>query len=295
MVGDQGSGGRAAAALTGAAQAGAAQAGAAQAEAAQAEATRTGQVRGAYEAAHQDWVAGPLPLYAGLARSLLAQAAPWVAGQDVLDVGAGTGLAGQAAIDLGARRVVAADLALGLLRQAGPRLHPVAASMYALPFRDDSFGLVAAAFSLSHLGELPAGLSELRRVGQALAASTFAPGWTHPAKAAVDAVLARSGYRPPPWYLAMKNEGEQRLAGTDQFRQHALAAGYEHVEFRTVAVATDLSSPAQLAAWRLGLAHVAPYVRSLDQHRRRELLRAARQAAQGCPPLVVSMLVHLAS
>jgi ubiquinone/menaquinone biosynthesis C-methylase UbiE len=260
-----------------------------------AAAALTGQVRDAYEAAHQDWVAGPLPLYAALARSLLAQAAPWVTGQDVLDAGSGTGLAGQAAINLGARQVAAADLSPGLLRYAGPGLYPVAASIYALPFRDDSFGLVAAAFSLSHLADLRAGLAEMRRVGGAMVASTFAPGWTHPAKAAVDAVLARTGYRPPSWYLAMKNEGEPRLADTGMFRQHALAAGYEQVEFRTVAVATELSSPAQLAAWRLGLAHVAPYVRSLDQHRQRELLRAARQAADGCPPLVVSMLVHLAS
>lgn len=255
----------------------------------------TGQVRGAYESAHRDWAAGPQPLYATLARSLLAQAAPWVTGQDVLDAGSGTGLAGQAALDLGARRVVAADLAPGLLCYAGPRLHPVAASIYALPFQDASFGLIAAAFSLSHLSDLRAGLAELRRVGGAMVASTFAPGWTHPVKAAVDAVLARSGYSPPPWYLAMKNDGEPRLADTGLFGQCARTAGYERVEFRTMTVATDLSSPAQLAAWRLGLAHVAPYVRSLDERRQRELLRDARRAADGCPPLVVSMLVYLAS
>ncbi|MGO8961996.1 MAG: class I SAM-dependent methyltransferase [Streptosporangiaceae bacterium] len=263
-----------------------------------AAAALTGQVRDAYEAAQQDWAAGPQLVYAALARSLLAQAAPWVAGQHVLDAGAGTGLAGQAALELGARRVVAADLAPGLLRQAGPRLHPVVASMYALPFGDRSFGLVAAAFSLSHLSDLGDGLAELRRVGRAIAVSTFAPGWTHPCKAAVDDVLAQSGYRPPSWYLAMKNEGEPRLADTGLFRQSALAAGFDQVESRTVTVPTSLSSPEQLAAWRLGLAHVAPYVRSLDQRRQRALLRAARQAVQAvadCPPLVVSMLVYLAS
>ena len=269
MVGDQGAAGAATAALT-------------------------GQVRGAYEAAQRDWVAGPLPVYAPLARALLAQAEPWVAGQHVLDAGSGTGLAGQAAMDLGARHVVAADLAPGLLRHAGPRLHPVAASLYALPIGDASFGLVAAAFSLSHLIDLGAGLAELKRVGGAMVASTFAPDWTHPVKAAVDGVLTRSGYRPPSWYLAMKNDCEPRLADTSLFRRYALAAGYARVDSTTVTVPTQVSSPEQLAAWRLGLAHVAPYLRSLDQRRQRELVRAARQAAEGCPPLVVSMLVYLA-
>ena len=141
MVGDQGAAGTAAAALT-------------------------GQVRSAYEAAQQDWAAGPQQVYAALATALLAQAAPWVTGQQVLDAGAGTGLAAAAALDLGARRVVAADLAPGLLRQAGPRLHPVAASIYALPFRNGSFGLVAAAFSLSHLSDLSAGLAGDHRQGR---------------------------------------------------------------------------------------------------------------------------------
>jgi SAM-dependent methyltransferase len=259
-----------------------------------ATAVLTGQVRDAYEAARQDWAAGPQLIYAALARSLLANAAPWVVGTDVLDAGAGTGLAGQAAMDLGARRVVAADLAPGLLAHAGPRLYPVAASMYALPFRDRSFGLVAAAFSLSHLINLDAGLTELRRVGSALVASTFAPGWSHPCKAAVDDVLARTGFRPPPWYLVMKNEGERRLAEPSLFRQSARAAGYGHVESRMVTVATRVSSPEQLVAWRLGLAHIAPYVRSLDERHQQDVLRAARQAVAGCPPLVISMLVYLA-
>ncbi len=108
-------------------------------------------------------------------------------------------------------------------------------------------------------------------------------------------MLASSGYHQPGWYLEMKEEGEPRLADPGRFRQYALAAGYGRVESRTVTVPTGAASAAQLAAWRLGLAHVAPYVRSLDEQARQQLLDAARQAAEGCPPLVVSMLVHLAS
>ncbi len=71
----------------------------------------------------------------------------------------------------------------------------MAADAAALPFRDESFAVVLAAFSLTHAPDLRAALVQARRVGRVLAASAFAPGWGHPAKPAVDAVLARFGYR----------------------------------------------------------------------------------------------------
>ena len=69
------------------------------------------------------------------------------------------------------------------------------------------------------------------------------------------------------------------------------AAGYTDVRLRTVTVDTGLSSPAELASWRLGMAHVAPFVCSLAPARRAELRRAAESAVAGTGPLVVSMLV----
>jgi hypothetical protein len=56
-------------------------------------------------------------------------------------------------------------------------------------------------------------------------------------------------------------------------------------------VEAGMSSPAQLASWRLGMAHVAPFVASLPAARQAELRRAAESAVAGCGPLVVSMLV----
>lgn len=86
-----------------------------------------------------------------------------------------------------------------MLRHAGSRLYPVAADATALPLRDGSFDLVVAAFCLSHVRDVAAALREARRVGAAIAASSFAPGWTHPATAAVDEALRPPGYRPPAW------------------------------------------------------------------------------------------------
>jgi len=56
-------------------------------------------------------------------------------------------------------------------------------------------------------------------------------------------------------------------------------------------VDTGRSAPAQLAAWRLGMAHVAPFVAALPGSRKAELRRAAESAVAGTGPLLVSMLV----
>ena len=155
----------------------------------------TASLRAGYDAAAGDWAGGPGRMYDRLAGALVAAAPVPLAGCRVLDLGAGTGAAGRAALAAGATQVVAADLAAGMLRHAVPALHPVLADAGALPFRAASFDLVVAAFCLNHLPDPAAGLAEVRRVGAALAASTFAPGWTHPAKDAVDAALRPLGYR----------------------------------------------------------------------------------------------------
>ena len=59
----------------------------------------------------------------------------------------------------------------------------------------------------------------------------------------------------------------------------------------TITVRTGVSAPAQLASWRLGLAHVAPFLQSLDPASQAAARRAAEQAVAGTGPLIVSMLV----
>ena len=285
-------------------------------------------VREAYEAAARLWAEGPGPVYAGLADALLAAAggelagspptggdleggaptggalqggAPTggraiagrsaLAGRRVLDLGAGTGVAGRAALAAGARSVVCTDSALGMLRWCGAGLRPVAAEATALPFRDGCFDLALAAFCLGHLADPAAGLREARRVAAGLAASSFAAGWNHPAKEAVDEVLRSFGYRPPPWYLVFKRDTEPWASDPAAFGRDTTAAGFADVRLWTVTVDTGRSSPAELASWRLGMAHVAPFVCALPASRRAELRRAAEAAVAGTGPLVVSMLV----
>jgi SAM-dependent methyltransferase len=248
----------------------------------------------AYSAAADDWADGPDRVYQALARALVAAAADGVApvkGLRVLDVGAGTGAAGRAAREAGASQVASVDPAIGMLRHCEDPLHPVAADAGALPFGDDSFHLALAAFSLSHLASIGGGLREIRRVARALAGSAFAPGWTHPAKALVDQALRPFGYQPPAWYDWLKTETEPAASDPAWIGRQAAAAGFRDATTTEIEVATGLSAPAALASWRLGMAHIAPFLAGLDADRAAAVRRAAEDAVTGCEPLTVSMLV----
>ena len=292
MVGDEIAGGRGPAELT-AAELTAAELTAAELTAAE----LTAGLRADYDAAAGEWADGPGPMYAPLARVLVAAAPVPLAGQLVLDLGAGGGVAGQAALAAGARQVAGIDLSEGMLRQSaqtspGGGWRPVAADAAALPFRDGCFDLVLAAFCLNHLSRLDAGLAEARRVGAAIAASTFAPGWTHPAKDAADGALQSFGYRPPAWYAALTPGS--RASDPEALAAHAAAAGFTRVRVQTTAVPTGLATPAELVSWRLGMAHYAPFMRSLDPAGRTAARRAAERAVAavtGGAPLVVSMVL----
>jgi len=253
----------------------------------------TAELRAGYDAAAAGWASGPGPVYAALAGTLVAAAPVPLTGALVLDLGAGPGVAGRAALAAGARQVVGADLSEAMLRAGRGGGHPVAADAVTLPFRDHCFDLVLAAFCLNHLDSLAAGLAEARRVGAALAASMFAPGWTHPAKDAVDDALRSFGYRPPAWHTVLSPGS--RASDPEALAESAAAAGFARVRARVTAVPTGLAAPAELAAWRLGMAHLAPFLRSLDPPTRAAVRRAAEQAVADTGPLTVSMVILTAT
>lgn len=242
----------------------------------------------AYDRSASAWRRGPAALYAVLADALLDRAPVAVAGGAVLDAGAGSGVAGDAARSRGAAQVVAVDLAPAMLAGAA---HAVAADLGRLPFRDGSFDLAVAAFSIGHVREPVPALAELRRVAPALLASAFAEGWTHPAKEVVEQVLVARGHRPPDWYQAFKDGTERRVGDPDRLAALALAAGHQGVAVSRVEVATALSDPAGMVAWRLGMAHHAPFVAGLAPAVRVEIEREAASRLTGAPPVVVPMLV----
>jgi hypothetical protein len=156
--------------------------------------------------------------------------------------------------------------------------------------------VVIAGFVLSQVpdpGAVLAELSRVTRIGGTVAVTAFPAGaQQHPVKAAVDAVLATAGYRPPAWYVQMKRVGEARVGTAGALR--GLAAGAGLVDVVVDAVRVDMSGleVAAVVAWRLGMAHIAPYLSGLDEaHRRRLTARAAGAVADAGIGEPIQMLV----
>lgn len=244
----------------------------------------TGPIGDAYQRSAEAWRLGPAWLYARLADALLECSPVPLAGATVLDAGAGTGVVGDAARAGGAAQVVGADLASAMRPD-------VVADLTRLPFRDDAFDLCIAGFVLGHVSEPDTGLRELRRVGSAVLASAFEEGWTHPAKEVVQQVLAGHGYRPPAWYVAFKDGSERRVGAADRLSALARTAGCRMATVRRIEVELGSPEPARLVAWRLGMAHHAPFLATLPVAAREAVRRESEERLTGVPPLVVPVLV----
>jgi len=253
------------------------------------------EIAAAYDGSVTGWRRGAEGVYARLADALVARSPVPLDGARVLDVGAGTGVAGEAALRAGASRVVAVDLAVGMLGLRDPRIVAAAADAVRLPFPDRSFDVAVAAFSLGHVPDPGAALVELRRVARAVLASAFAPGWTHPAKGAVDEAMAAFGFIVPDWYTRMKEQSEPLVNDSTRLEDLARAAGFTHVRVDRVEVETGLGTAAQIVAWRFGMAHLAPFVASLSAEVQEQAQLAAEAAVAGSGPVVIPVLALSAS
>jgi SAM-dependent methyltransferase len=220
----------------------------------------------AYTATGGAWETGPGRVYDRLSAVTVACSPVSWADAFVLDLGAGTGAATRAVLDAGASRVIAIDVATGMLaHDAANRPPAVVGDALALPFRAASFDAVVAAFSVNHLTEPAAGLAEARRVtrpGGAVVASSYAADDTHPVKEAVEVALAARGWEIDPSFARMKREAVPQLATEEGVAAAATAAGLDP-EITPVRVPFPELDAEALVAWRLGMAHHAPFVAGL--------------------------------
>jgi len=251
-------------------------------------------VGAAYSVGASAWAVGPARVYGPLATHLVEFSPVPLRGRRVLDLGSGTGLGSRAALCAGAR-VIAADLALGMLLCGRADRPPAAVGdALALPFHAASFDAVLAPFSLNHLDEPAAGVREAGRVGRLLLASTYAVDDDHPAKYAVEHALAEVGWIRPAWQTAMKSA--MASWGTVDAASAVIERGGMQplrVERREIKFA-DLS-PADMVAWRMGLAQSAAFVETLDPATRRAVAERALSLLGPRPEPVVRRVIFLAA
>ena len=194
--------------------------------------------------------------------------------------------------------MIAVDLALGMLVADRERRPPaIVGDAMALPFAPGGFDVVLAPFCLNHLSEPSAGVAEA--AGCSAQAGCCWPRRTPPttttsAKAAVDQALSEAGWVAPDWY------GEVKAAMASWGTVDAATAAIERggmapvlVERREVTF-PELT-PLDLVAWRMGMAHTAPFVAGLDRLRRDDVVQRALDLLGPDPPPLVRRVIFVAA
>jgi SAM-dependent methyltransferase len=173
----------------------------------------------------------------------------------------------------------------------------VCADAAQLPFRNDSFDHVIAAFVLNHVPDLVSALAELARIvrpGGSIAASSFPAGRQHPAKDAIGTVIAAAGFVPPEWFATFKAEREGPSGSEDALQRAASAAGLAQTVVHDLDVDISGVGAEGLAAYRLGMAQVQPFLGSLAAAQRADAERAAAAAAAPFLDVPMPMLALVA-
>lgn len=253
----------------------------------------TAEVIAAYDATGSAWQQGPGRIYDKLAAVVVERVGVLDATSLVLDLGAGTGAATRAIRRTGAR-VVALDAALGMLACGSSDAVSCVGDANRLPFTDGVFSAVIAAFSLNHLATPAIAMREAARVTVdrgTIVVSAYAVDDDHPAKNAVDDAARAAGWAQPSWYDELRRDAMPQLSTVDRAIEVANRAGLTNASAEVVRIAFSELTPDDLVAWRLGMAHLAPFVNSLDPDRRSRLWRDARERTTGMPTLVRSIVV----
>jgi ubiquinone/menaquinone biosynthesis C-methylase UbiE len=237
------------------------------------------------------WANGAALAYGPMARHLVARAPCALEGALALDAGAGSGVAGDA-LRAGGARVVAADREFDMAAYDAAAGPAVTADVTMLPFRNESFDVVTAAFVINHLPDPATGLAELRRVtrpGGAVLASTFS-GDRSAAKFAVDEVAAEYGFVPPDWYLGFRDTA-QGFDDPESVERAVAAAGFSEWTVTEEAVDVGLSDPADVVRYRLGMPHLHRFAAGLPDDVRgsfvAEATEAVRRTGERFAPMVV--------
>jgi hypothetical protein len=103
--------------------------------------------------------------------------------------------------------------------------------------------------------------------------------------------MQQFGYVAPAWYQRLKDDLEPLVEDPSALADLAGAAGFREVTVATVLVDAGLTTPQEIVSWRLGMAHLAPFVARLPSSRRDEARLAAESAVAGLGPVLVDLQV----
>jgi ubiquinone/menaquinone biosynthesis C-methylase UbiE len=231
-----------------------------------------------YEHTAAAYARGAEPVYRPMADALVAASPVDLAGERVLDVGAGTGAGSQALTAVGARPI-AIDLAWTMLAHERAARPPAAvADLYHLPLRSNGLDAVLAPFVLNHVDQPVDALAELAgcvRPGGVVLASTFSVRDRPPVKAQIDAVVVRHGGQLPDAYLWMRDALAPLIGTADAMADAARRAGLRTVDAIETVVDTGVSEPADLVAYRFAMPQAARFLDSLPPAERADIVAEA--------------------
>lgn len=255
-------------------------------------------IRRGYEDAASAWADGAELVYGPMADALLARA-PDVAGQLVLDVGAGTGAVSQRLVAAGAL-AIAVDASWPMLaHRASSRPPAVVGDISRLPVADDAVDGAAAAFVLNHLADPVAALVEMRRTVRRrgfVIASVFSVADRPAAKAVIERVLTAAGWEPPDWYQHLKSVDGQ-LGSPASMRRAAEAADLEPIDVVEASVPTGVTDPREIVRFRLSQPQIAGFMAGLDDAARRpvveECVAAVDELGEAFDPGVVFLAARV--
>jgi SAM-dependent methyltransferase len=170
----------------------------------------------------------------------------------------------------------------------------VVGDICALPFRDGGFDAAVSAFAISHIDIPERALAEMSRVVRThglVIAAVFGEAPAGASKDAVDDVARDFGFDPPAWYVQLKTRTEPRSNTPALLGACARAAGLEDIDVADLVVDSGLDTPESIAAYRTGLAHLAPFVACLPGSQRDEFFKravaAVRERGQPVRPRVL--------
>jgi hypothetical protein len=136
-------------------------------------------------------------------------------------------------------------------------------------------------------------MREMHRVtasGGVVLVSSYGTDPDHPVKPAVQASLAVAGHVIPNWYDLIQAGPAAALATSEGMARAALDAGLD-AEVTEIDIAFPELGAVDLVAWRMGMAHNAPFVATLGPAERDAVVGRVLDALGDAPTLVRRIVV----